>query len=535
MDNSKKTVVLGLLGARLDSGKGADRWAGWRPSVATCQHEELLVDRFELLHLEKDEPLAQRLADDITAISPETEVRLQTISLDDPWDFEQVYGVLHDFAREYPFDVDAEDYLIHITTGTHVAQICLFLLTESRHLPGKLIQTSPPKRQHKDEPSGSYRIIDLDLSRYDRLSTRFEQEHRQGKSFLKSGIETRNVAFNRLIDMIEQVVIGSDAPMLLMGPTGAGKSQLARRIFELKQQRQQIVGRFIEVNCATIRGDQAMSSLFGHVTGAFTGATTDRPGLLRAAQDGMLFLDEIGELGPDEQAMLLRAIEEGRFLPVGADEETCSQFQLIAGTNRDLANEVAEGRFREDLLARINLWTFRLPGLAERHEDIEPNLDYELEQYASRTGRKVTINREARRRFLDFATSAAAIWKANFRDLGGAITRMSTLAPGGRINTDAVDEEIERLRTAWTTKAVTNDDRIISDTLPPEQLDMLNRFDRAQLAEVIRVCCESRSLSQAGRTLFDKSRLQKKSSNDADRLRKYLARFGLQWPDVSER
>ena len=120
--------------------------------------------------------------------------------------------------------------------------------------------------------------------------------------------------------MIEQVVIGSDAPMLLMGPTGAGKSQLARRIFELKQQRQQIVGRFIEVNCATIRGDQAMSSLFGHVTGAFTGATTDRPGLLRAAQDGMLFLDEIGELGPDEQAMLLREIEEGRFLPVGADE-----------------------------------------------------------------------------------------------------------------------------------------------------------------------------------------------------------------------
>ena len=148
-----------------------------------------------------------------------------------------------------------------------------------------------------------------------------------------------------------------------------------------------------------------MSALFGHVKGAFTGATTDRPGLLRAADGGMLFLDEIGELGVDEQAMLLRAVEEKRFLPVGSDREVQSDFQLIAGTNRDLAAEVAHGRFREDLLSRINLWTFRLPGLSARREDIEPNLDYELEQYTARTGIKVTFNKEARRRFLDFAMS----------------------------------------------------------------------------------------------------------------------------------
>jgi transcriptional regulatory protein RtcR len=98
-----------------------------------------------------------------------------------------------------------------------------------------------------------------------------------------------------------------------MGPTGAGKSKLARRIFELKKLRHAVTGDFIDVNCATLRGDGAMSTLFGHVKGAFTGALRDRPGVLRTADKGVLFLDEIGDLGIDEQAMLLRALEEKRF------------------------------------------------------------------------------------------------------------------------------------------------------------------------------------------------------------------------------
>src|SRR5262249_29220012 len=150
--------------------------------------------------------------------------------------------------------------------------------------------------------------------------------------------------------------------------------------------RHAVKGEFVDVNCATVRGDGAMSALFGHTKGAFTGALKDRAGLLRAADGGILFLDEIGELGLDEQAMLLRAVEEKSFLPLGSDRESRSEFQLIAGTNRDLLASVREGRFREDLLARINLWTFSLPGLASRREDVEPNLQFELDQYARKTG-----------------------------------------------------------------------------------------------------------------------------------------------------
>ena len=308
---------------------------------------------------------------------PETEVVLHRIEFSDAWDFEQVYERLFTFARGYKFDTEAEDYLIHITTGTHVAQICLFLLTESHHLPGKLLQSSPDRNRRGE---GLLKIIDLDLSKYDRIASRFRLEQQEGASFLKGGIETRNAAFNRLIEHIEKVASASRDSLLLTGPTGAGKSRLARRIFDLKKLRHAVAGNFVEVNCATLRGDGAMSALFGHVKGAFTGAITERLGLLRSADGGVLFLDEIGELGLDEQAMLLRAVEDKVFLPLGSDREVQSAFQLIAGTNRDLLESVRNGRFREDLLARINLWTFRLPGLADRREDIEPNLDFELEQ-----------------------------------------------------------------------------------------------------------------------------------------------------------
>ncbi len=527
-------VVFGFLGSRLDLGGPEDRWQIWRPTVALGMHEEFLMRRLEIFYAPNEAPLLQTVVEDLGSVSPETEVLAHPMPLSDPWDFEEVYAGLHDFFKDYPFQPETEEYFANITTGTHTEQICLFLLTESRHIPGKLIQTSPPRRKHKDGPVGIYKIIDLDLSKYDRLAMRFALDRQGATSFLKSGIATKNKEFNRLIDRIERVVLAGPSPILLTGATGVGKSQLARRIYELKRQRNMFEGPFVEVNCATLRGDASMSALFGHTKGAFTGAVGERPGLLRTAHGGMLFLDEIGELGLDEQAMLLRAIEEKRFLPVGSDTDLCSDFQLIAGTNRDLSAEVRSGGFREDLLARINLWTFRLPGLAERREDIEPNIDYELEQYTARTGAKIAFNKESRRRFLDFAVSNASSWNANFRDLNAAIVRMGTLSQGGRIATDVVEEEIERLLALWAApeQEAADEEKLLRSLIGTERYEKIDRFDLPQIFEVIRVCREAASLSEAGRRLFNISRAEKKSSNDADRLRKYLTRFGLDWSDI---
>jgi transcriptional regulatory protein RtcR len=531
----RPTVVLGLLGSALDSGTGEKRWERWRPSVCLARQEDLLVARLELLLPRRWRKLGQQVAADVRRVSPDTEVVLHHVGFRDPWDFAEVFAVLTDFAEAYNFDEDREDYLVHITTGTHVHQICLFLLTETRRLPARLLQTSPPGK-HDPQGPGSYSIIDLDLSRYDKLAARFAEQRAQGVSLLKAGIETRDERFNATMDRIEQVALASKAPILLTGPTGVGKTQLARRIFELKRDAHRVSGTLVEVNCATLRGDGAMSTLFGHEKGSFTGALTRRDGLLRAADGGLLFLDEVGELGLDEQAMLLRALEEGTFFPLGRDTPVESRFQLIAGTNRDLGRAVREGTFREDLLARIDLWSFALPALRERLADVEPNLEYELERFGREQGRQVTFNREARAAFLAFATTPITPWTANFRDFSAAMTRMATLAPGGRINRAVVAEEIERLDRQW--HALAGDEQqpgreqVLNEVLGAEGTAELDLFDRVQLAEVLRVCRASPTQSAAGRALFARSRQRRASPNDADRLAKYLKRFGLRWAEV---
>lgn len=529
----KNVVVIGFVGTQLDSGKSPARWERWRPTVALTQREEVSIRRIELLYTAQHRALAEQVAADIAATSPETEVRPTALKIADPWDFGDVYAALFDFAQGYAFDTETEEYWIHITTGTHVAQICLFLMAEARYFPGPLLQTSPPGRSERDEPGG-YTLIDLDLSKYDAIARRFAREQTEAVALLKSGIATRNERFNRTIAEIEQVAVRSKAPMLLTGPTGAGKSFLARRVYELKKARRQIEGRFVEVNCATLRGDGAASALFGHVRGAFTGAAAERAGLLRSAHRGLLFLDEIGELGLDEQAMLLKAIEEKKFYPVGADTEADSDFQLIAGTHRDLRLEVAAGRFREDLFARINPWTYVLPGLAQRPEDIEPNLDYFLARQSVELGRGVRFNKEARRKYLDCAASPDARWSGNFRDLGASVMRMATLAEGGRISDAGVDAEIARLRAHWAPNGTSGEASSLERLLPAEECAKIDLFDRLQLDAVIRVCRESASLSDAGRRLFAVSLSRRAAANDADRLRKYLARFGLDWKRVKE-
>ena len=534
--------MIGFLGTQLDSGRGAGRWEKWRPTVSLVQHEDVVIERLELLYTPPHRELAHQVRTDMATASPETTVNLVPLPIADPWDFGEVYAQLYDWTQAYRFDTEREEYWTHITTGTHVAQICLFLLVESRRIPGVLVQTSPPKRQQMGNP-GSYTLIDLDLSRYDVIAQRFGAEQQDAVQFLKSGIATRNARFNALIDEVERVAVRSRAPILFTGPTGAGKSHLARRMYELKKSRHQVEGEFVEVNCATLHGDGAASTLFGHKKGAFTGAAADRAGLLRTAHKGVLFLDEIGELGRDEQAMLLKAVEEKRFYPLGSDREVESDFQLVAGTNRDLRTEVAAGRFREDLFARINLWSYVLPGLAQRPEDIEPNVEHLLVRAGTELGRSVRFSNEARAAYLRYAQSPEALWTGNFRDLSASVTRLATLADSGRIGLPLVEAEIARLRWLWqpatdarnglvsATGAVGRDE--LAALLGDGAVESMDLFDQLQLAAVLQVCRQSRTLSDAGRLLFQASRTQRTVVNDADRLRKYLVRFGLDWDRVA--
>ena len=523
-----KNTVIGLLGPTLDAkGRGQTRWDKWRPSVALAMHEDFLIDRYELVYQREFSRLAHQVAEDIRIVSPETELVLHQVEIQNPWDFEEVYGILHDFSQKLSYNEET-NYHISITTGTHVEQICFFLLSESRHFPGKLIQSNPDK----NEAAGLITHIDLDLSRYDNIANRFREESHDAQTILKSGIATQDPDFNSMIEQIETVSLRSDKPILLRGPTGSGKSQLARRVYEMKQQRRLIEGPLVEINCATLQGSMAMSTLFGHKKGAFTGAGNDRDGLLKKADQGILFLDEIGELGSDEQAMLLRALEHKTFLPVGSDEEIHSDFQLICGTNRNLREDVKLGNFRADLLARINIWDFELPDLRERRADLEPNIDYELQKYSGSSGQVIRFNLEARRQYLKFARSSEATWEANFRDLNASIHRMATLTDKKRISEQLVKGECQRLNKQWSANKQ-DDWAILEKYLGPEARQELDLFDCPQLAYTLHTCEESKNLAEAGRKLFSRSRTQRKSSNDSDRLRKYLAKFDISSQDFT--
>ncbi|GFE64530.1 RNA repair transcriptional activator RtcR [Litoreibacter roseus] len=518
----KKNVVIGFLGTNLDAGKRRR----WRPSVQINDHPDFPIARLELIHDPRWAGLGTKIKAAVTGRHPETEVLLHQIAIRNPWDFEEMYGAMFDFARDYGFDDEREDYHVHLTTGTHVAQICWFLLTEARHLPAKLVQTGPPRGE--DTGPGTLQIVDLDLSKYNALQQRFDLITKEYNTLLKGGIDTRNAAFNTMIDRMEVVTSNSDAPLLLVGPTGAGKSDLATRLYELKLQRRRIKGRLVHVNCSTLKGERAMSTLFGHRRQAIPGAAADRQGLLREADGGVLFLDEIDELGLDEQAMILHAIETGKYFPLGSDFEVTSRFHLIAGAGRNLAELVAAGKFRADLFARLNLWTFNLPALRDRPEDITPNIAFELSRVEKLLGTRVTFNADAQATYHKFATDPGTLWPGNFRDLSASVQRMCTLAPRGRITLAMVEAEIATIKSTWAEASQDTDMQLLTTHLGSDATH-IDEFDRVQLAAVIRVCQQSASVSAAGRRLFAASRANKTSRNDADRLRKYLDRFGLDW------
>ena len=245
------------------------------------------------------------------------------------------------------------------------------------------------------------------------------------EQFLLAGVVAHSAAMQRVIDVVRRVA-AADVPVLLTGETGTGKGVIARALHgEGKRAKRP----FVAINCAALPEHLLESELFGHVKGAFTGATSDHPGLFASANHGTVLLDEIGELPIGLQPKLLRVLESGTLRPVGATRERVVDVRILAATHRDLRAAVTQGTFREDLLYRLDVVAIELPPLRMRRDDIAPLIARFLREAIQRhpTSHVTGFSRGAMQRMLEYA------WPGNVRELEHTVERGVLLAGGTEV------------------------------------------------------------------------------------------------------
>lgn len=251
------------------------------------------------------------------------------------------------------------------------------------------------------------------------------------KKYSFQNIIGKSPKMRAVFDLVERVA-GTSASVLIYGESGTGKEMVAKAIHYLSPRRHRP---YVQVNCSALPETLLESELFGHEKGAFTGAIARRQGRFELADTGTLLLDEIGELTPSVQVKLLRVLQDRTFERVGGAETIKVDVRMIAATNRDLTQAMAEGRFREDLYYRLNVVPIHLPPLRERVEDIPLLVDHFFKKFGQ-NGRAKTLTPEAARRLAEYR------WPGNVRELENTIERAVIISRGDRITVEDLPREL---------------------------------------------------------------------------------------------
>lgn len=283
-----------------------------------------------------------------------------------------------------------------------------------------------PRSQYEDSQLAGLRLGELKVNHEFSLAADIDCQ----ANF--DGIVGQSSALRQVLQLVEMVA-ASDATVLLLGETGTGKELIARAIHERSQRRKE---NFVTLNCAAIPSALFESELFGHERGAFTGAHMQKVGRLEVADRGTLFLDEVGDLPLELQPKLLRALQERAFERVGSARTRNVNVRLVAATNRDLEEMMAERQFRCDLYYRLNVFPIRLPPLRERREDIPLLVQYFTEKYARRMGKCIeTVSATTMQKLMCWH------WPGNVRELENLIER-SVILTNSRVLAVSLPEKM---------------------------------------------------------------------------------------------
>jgi DNA-binding NtrC family response regulator len=309
------------------------------------------------------------------------------------------------------------------------AQLPVIVMTAWGSIQGAVEAIRRGARDYVEKPWDNGRLLSMlrthvALGRALRESERLESENQLLRRAGVPDMIADSRAMQPVLRLIERVG-PSDANVLITGEHGTGKEVVARYLHTVSERAKKPL---VVVNAGGLSDGVFESELFGHVKGAFTDAKTDRVGYFELADGGTLFLDEIGNMPPKQQAKLLRALQSGEFQRVGSSKTRRADVRVFAATNVDIHREVAEGRFREDLLYRLNTVEVHLPPVRERHEDVPALATHFLRRYAERYRKKVTgIDREAMHALREYA------WPGNVRELEHVLERAILMTAGPQI------------------------------------------------------------------------------------------------------
>ena len=440
--------------------------------------------------------------------SPAVRVRVVREKLSSPTDFGEIYtAAVRACDQVLDSAPDGTSLTFHLSPGTPAMAAIWIILAKTR-FPAELIESS---RQHGVRTAA----VPFDISA-DFLPELLRQPDRELER-LSMGLPQESPGFSEILHTsraMQRVVLRArrvalrSIPVLIEGETGTGKELLARAVHTAGPRQEKP---FIAVNCGALPPDLVESELFGHKRGAFTGAVAQRDGHFASANNGTLFLDEVGELPKPAQVKLLRVLQEGEILPVGSSRPREVDVRLIAATNRSLPFEVEAGRFRDDLFYRLAVAVFRLPPLRERHEDLALLIDPLLER----------VNREAKEQ-PGYAPKKLSVgarrvllahsWPGNVRELQNTLCRAALWSSDGTLGTEDVREALLPATAAASRETVL--DRPLGEGIDLQGL----------LADVARHYL-ARALGEAGGNKTKAARLV--GLNSYQTLTNWIRRYGL--------